>query len=135
MRGDESLADDLIVRMGRVRGRVALLLRSTERKPSPTRFFPDAPRCISHRTVRYTRTFEGGLWTRLLPSASKDGTVIRREWLRLLPGWIVRWWFHLRVTLWNAQRGNLPRLVRCWFHLRVILAEWISVSDRRAICF
>jgi hypothetical protein len=33
MRGDESLAYDLTVRVGRVRGRVALLLRSTERKP------------------------------------------------------------------------------------------------------
>ena len=33
MRGDESLADDLVVGHGRVRGRVALLLRSTERQP------------------------------------------------------------------------------------------------------
>ena len=33
MRGGESLAYDLIVWRGRVRGRVALLLRSTERKP------------------------------------------------------------------------------------------------------
>lgn len=33
MRGDKSFAYDLLVRPGRVSGRVALLLRSTERKP------------------------------------------------------------------------------------------------------
>ena len=33
MRGDKSFAYDLIVWPGRVSGRVALLLRSTERKP------------------------------------------------------------------------------------------------------
>jgi hypothetical protein len=33
MRGDKSFAYDLLVRPGRVSGRVALLLRSAERKP------------------------------------------------------------------------------------------------------
>ena len=33
MRGDKSFAYDLLVRPGRVSGRVALLLRSTERQP------------------------------------------------------------------------------------------------------
>lgn len=33
MRGDKSFAYDLLARPGRVSGRVALLLRSTERKP------------------------------------------------------------------------------------------------------
>ena len=38
MRGDKSFAYDLIVPPGRVSSRVALLLRSTERKPARTRF-------------------------------------------------------------------------------------------------
>jgi hypothetical protein len=38
MRGDKSFAYDLIVPLGRVSSRVALLLRSTERKPTRTRF-------------------------------------------------------------------------------------------------
>lgn len=39
VRGVKSPADDWVVRSGRVRGRVALLLRSTERQPAPARFF------------------------------------------------------------------------------------------------
>jgi hypothetical protein len=40
MRWDESFADDLIARLGAVSGRVALLLRSTEAKPTSSRFVP-----------------------------------------------------------------------------------------------
>ena len=40
MRGDKSFADDLIAHRGVVSGRVALLLRSTETKPSIPRFVP-----------------------------------------------------------------------------------------------
>jgi len=36
--GNKSLVDDLIVRQGAVSGRVALLLRSAEAKPSLPRF-------------------------------------------------------------------------------------------------
>ena len=39
-RGVESLADDLVVRNGRVRSRVALLLRSSERQPVLRQIFP-----------------------------------------------------------------------------------------------
>ena len=39
MRGVKSLADDLVVRDGRVNSRVALLLRAIERNPSTSRFF------------------------------------------------------------------------------------------------
>ena len=35
---DKSFADDLIVRLGAVSGRVALLLRSAEAKPTSSRF-------------------------------------------------------------------------------------------------
>jgi hypothetical protein len=40
MRRDKSFADDLIVHLGVVSGRVALLLRSAETKPSMPRFVP-----------------------------------------------------------------------------------------------
>jgi hypothetical protein len=40
MCGDKSFADDLIARLGAVSGRVALLLRSAEAKPTSSRFVP-----------------------------------------------------------------------------------------------
>jgi hypothetical protein len=44
MRRDKSFADDLFARLGAVRGRVALLLRSTEAKPTSSRFVPRGTR-------------------------------------------------------------------------------------------
>ena len=43
MRGDKSLAYDLVERQGRVSSRVVLLLRVAERQPRAARFFPGAP--------------------------------------------------------------------------------------------
>jgi hypothetical protein len=43
VRGNKSLADDLSVRQGAVSGRVALLLRSAEAKPSLPRFVLEKP--------------------------------------------------------------------------------------------
>lgn len=49
MRGVESLAYDLDVRVGRVNSRVALLLRSIERNPTSPRFDFFGSRPLSHR--------------------------------------------------------------------------------------
>ena len=71
MRGDKSLAYDLVARQGRVSSRVALLLRSAERQPWPPRFFERerlrfSP--IERFGPRYMRAFEG----ELLPAWALD---------------------------------------------------------------
>ena len=59
MRGVESFAYDLIVRQGRVRGRVVLLLRSAERKPRAIRFDLRWKR-LPHPPSHYQWVPEGG---------------------------------------------------------------------------
>ena len=67
MHGDKSFAYDLLVRPGRVSGRVALLLRSTERKPVAGKICENFS---PHQCTTLCEVLEGDMSSLGRPSAS-----------------------------------------------------------------
>jgi hypothetical protein len=86
MRGDKSFAYDLLARPGRVSGRVALLLRSTERKPVAGKI------CES--------------FSLLLPISGVTMSVRRWRGFRILGGWV----FTLVVICTQGNLTDAPGL-------------------------